>query len=272
MWLASPPDQQGRLTGLADAAGAQGIAFDLADRRAVRVIRSSSGPWRIKHYHHDPAGRLLMLANAAEQARWLSAHRSPRGEIGVEFDGKPERADPTWAQAAWRGVVRGPHAREIAAFAQRRVLALYDHDVRGLRVRRTLAESAALPISYLHHQGQRVGEADAQGRLRRWYVRIGGWPARRAGFDAGRFTGVRWWVTDHRGLPIRSVDETGRVRWAARAEAFGSAGPTTGGLDTEDPQLRLPGQWLDAETGRHNGWRSYQSRAGRYASPTRWRH
>jgi RHS repeat-associated protein len=63
--------------------------------------------------------------------------------------------------------------------------------------------------------------------------------------------------------------KAGNVVWAAGYNAFGKASITTPAATTDKPtitvNLRLPGQYLDEETGRHYNWhRYYDGEIGRY--------
>jgi RHS repeat-associated protein len=71
-----------------------------------------------------------------------------------------------------------------------------------------------------------------------------------------------WYLNDHLGTPQRLIDGSGRVVWAATYDSFGNAR-----IDIADVtnNLRLPGQYFDAETGLHYNWyRYYNPQTGRY--------
>jgi RHS repeat-associated protein len=77
-------------------------------------------------------------------------------------------------------------------------------------------------------------------------------------------------LTDHLGSPIEVHDMSGALLWTWYADAFGTT------LPDEDPghsgkrftlNVRLPGQYYDAESGLHyNGQRYYAPTIGRYIS------
>ncbi len=77
--------------------------------------------------------------------------------------------------------------------------------------------------------------------------------------------------TDHLGSPRKASDQSARIVWTWESDAFGSTPPN------EDPSstgtkttinLRLPGQYFDAESGLYyNGNRYYDPRVGRYTQP-----
>ena len=70
-------------------------------------------------------------------------------------------------------------------------------------------------------------------------------------------------VTDHLGAPVLALNKAGETTWKARYEAFGKA--RIDNASTAQINLRLPGQYFDAETGLHQNWnRDYAPGIGRY--------
>ena len=280
-------DERGRLTGVADRAGAEGFAHDAAGNRMIHVVRAGSGvTGRIEHHRHDRDGRLLSVEPLQGQATGVRRFgRTAHGDLGLELaadaalPSQTPAQDEAWSMARLRGVIRGPHGRAIAAFADHRLLAVYDYDARGLRVRRSTAQSAEHTHLYLHQDGLLSGVADARGQLRQWIVRLGQWPVAELHFDQGRLIKVHWLLADQRAAPLRAFDQRGETVWLSRLSAFGltreSAPAGAYGESAQrtssrpaDSLLRLAGHWFDPETGRHeNGWRSYVPGHGRYAQP-----
>ncbi|WP_199171005.1 RHS repeat domain-containing protein [Ottowia massiliensis] len=79
-------------------------------------------------------------------------------------------------------------------------------------------------------------------------------------------------VTDHLGAPVLALNKAGETTWKANYEAFGKA--RINPASTAQINLRLPGQYFDAETGLHQNWnRDYAPGIGRYvqADPLGWR-
>jgi RHS repeat-associated protein len=73
---------------------------------------------------------------------------------------------------------------------------------------------------------------------------------------------------DHLGTPVQATDKAGNVVWAARYDPFGKADIVTPAASASNPtitlNLRLPGQYLDDETGLHYNWhRFYDAQVGR---------
>jgi RHS repeat-associated protein len=71
--------------------------------------------------------------------------------------------------------------------------------------------------------------------------------------------------------PVQATDKAGNVVWAASYNAFGKASITTPAASAANPtinvNLRLPGQYLDEETGLHYNYRRYyDADSGRYVT------
>jgi RHS repeat-associated protein len=73
-----------------------------------------------------------------------------------------------------------------------------------------------------------------------------------------------WYVFDKLGTPWLLVDSAGTVVWKAHYDSFGAAAVTVSIIENN---LRLPGQYFDAESGLHYNWnRYYDPSTGRYLS------
>ncbi|MGH1541166.1 MAG: RHS repeat-associated core domain-containing protein, partial [Arenicella sp.] len=73
-----------------------------------------------------------------------------------------------------------------------------------------------------------------------------------------------WIHTNQQGAPIVMEDKHGKVAWKSVSNAFGETIVST---EKESLNIRLPGQYYDAETGMHyNYYRYYQPSTGRYTS------
>jgi RHS repeat-associated protein len=76
---------------------------------------------------------------------------------------------------------------------------------------------------------------------------------------------------DHLQTPLQATDKAGNVVWAASYNAFDKASITTPAATPDKPtinvNLRLPGQYLDEETGLHYNYRRYyDADSGRYVT------
>ena len=82
---------------------------------------------------------------------------------------------------------------------------------------------------------------------------------------------LAWLHTNHLGAPEAATDAQGELLWQAHYAPFGAATVQTrqeGQHQNFVLNLRLPGQYFDAETGLHyNRQRYYDAQAGQYLSP-----
>lgn len=81
-----------------------------------------------------------------------------------------------------------------------------------------------------------------------------------------------WLHPNHLGAPQAATGQDGQLLWQASYAAFGSARIIQAGASPDRSRftlnLRLPGQYFDAETGLHyNGHRYYDPRRGEYLTP-----
>jgi RHS repeat-associated protein len=71
-----------------------------------------------------------------------------------------------------------------------------------------------------------------------------------------------WYENDHQGTPQKLISTSGAVIWSAVYDAFGNCQI---GIEVITNNLRLPGQYYDAETGLNYNWnRYYDPATGRY--------
>jgi RHS repeat-associated protein len=69
---------------------------------------------------------------------------------------------------------------------------------------------------------------------------------------------------DHLGTPQKIVDTSGRTVWSATYDSFGNIQIAVAEIENN---LRFPGQYYDAETGKHYNWnRYYDPKTGTYIS------
>lgn len=77
--------------------------------------------------------------------------------------------------------------------------------------------------------------------------------------------GYHFYQNDHLGTPQQLTSASGAIEWSASYQAFGQAQIGTAAVTNN---LRLPGQYLDSETGLHYNWRRYfDPETGRYLTP-----
>lgn len=198
-------------------------------------------------YNYDPAGNLLSI-----------------GMQRLHYDENGRLADVSTAA--------GPVAR-------------YAYNASGERVAKTTFDAHGTPrATYFLYQGQQfASEIDDSGRVTTQTVYLNQmpvvqlvYPSEKTGALATLRRGMGWigWHddatdsrlhalhTDHLGTPQLATDERQQVVWQARYSAFGLATIATQKITLN---LRLPGQYFDAETGCHyNLFRDYDPTTGRY--------
>jgi RHS repeat-associated protein len=172
-------------------------------------------------------------------------------------------------------------------------VASYAYDHRGLRIAKTIqTPNGEQTTYYLYDEGKNLlAELNAQGKLQRQYVYVAdialavidgekppeakdnepllqtardfktvmdGWLS-----STDRLT---WLHANHLNAPEVATDANGQVIWQAEYAAFGRAKVKTSTSFTLN--LRLPGQYEDAETGLHyNRQRYYNPESGSYLTP-----
>ncbi len=139
------------------------------------------------------------------------------------------------------------------------VMAEYAYDPFG---RRLWKEVNGIRTYFCYADEGLIGEYDESANLIRSY-----------GYEPGSLWGTRpvfmkdstqtyYYLTDHLGTPRQLVNPSGKVVWLATYDAFGNA--TIWNEEVEN-NLRLPGQYHDAESGLYYNWHRYYDPAlGRY--------
>jgi RHS repeat-associated protein len=139
--------------------------------------------------------------------------------------------------------------------------ATYRYDPFGRRLSKTIGGTTTY---YAYSENGIEAEFDAAGNA---LVSYGYDPSSEFGqrplwmkSGANRF----WYGFDKLGTPLVLTDSAGNVVWRASYDAFGSA---TVAVSTVTSNLRLPGQYFDAESGLHYNWhRYYDPTTGTYLS------
>jgi RHS repeat-associated protein len=109
--------------------------------------------------------------------------------------------------------------------------------------------------------GLLYGEYDTSGNFIREYVYLNGSPL--AQIDAGSPEVLTYLHTDHLGTPRFGTSASGSQVWSWNNDAFGTSAPS----GSATVNLRMPGQYYDAESGLFYNWnRIYNPAIGRYIS------
>lgn len=155
----------------------------------------------------------------------------------------------------------------MTGFAKGAVSAEYEYEPSGRRIRKIVAGAAGTTF-YVWDGTELLAEYDAAGVLVKRYARVGDIDGPIQVQDAA---GTYYVHLDHLQTPRFATNAAAQVAWRARYAAFGQA------TVDEDPDgngvpltinLRLPGQYYDAESSLHyNYLRYYDPASGRYIQP-----
>lgn len=136
--------------------------------------------------------------------------------------------------------------------------AAYSYDALGQRLTKSVPTMPDTLFQY-DQDGRLLEEIEPVGKQRTDHVYLNGAPIAQILPEAGQ---VYFIHDDRLGTPQLATDTLQRVAWKALSQPFGSASLT---VATVPQNLRLPGQYFDAETGLHqNGFRDYDPTLGRY--------
>ncbi|NLD55109.1 MAG: hypothetical protein GX652_10660 [Burkholderiaceae bacterium] len=212
------------------------------------------------------AGGLVMPAGpTSESAAVPAAHSAVRPAVQLDAGGRIVAEGD-------RRYEYGPGGRlaAVRGGADGTLVVRYAYNARGQRVAKSVRGGDGEPwrTTYFLWSGDRlVAELDADGRVAKQHVALesrgGSLPVALLGRD-GAVYAVH---PEHRGAPVAMTDGKGRTVWRAQVAPSGLANVAYAAQDlTLD--LRLPGQYADAETGLHDNWhRTYDPHRGRYLQP-----
>lgn len=273
------------------------FGFDAASRLIYVRTRGEDMAPKSEFYAYDSDDQLLgrQLEARNEDLRLQAPLRNAGGLPSTQFAPQPGQSLLLQYAASRRltTVLQG------AAGEPLRPLARYEYNAFGLRTRKTVfgPESAHNSTQYLWHQHRLAAEVrerpGAAPTLSRRHVYAHGVPVATIDYPAGRALSLHrppWQQTvlalwdrmrgqaprlhfvhaNEIGAPVAVTDPRRRVVWRAAYQAYGSAriDTATAAAQAYTLNLRLPGQYFDAETGWHdNVMRSYDPRRGEYLEP-----
>lgn len=143
------------------------------------------------------------------------------------------------------------------------VTATYAYDYDGRRVARSLPGSGTSLHYIIDDEGRLLAEHDGStGAMLREYIWIDDMPVALVADNGGTLE-LYFIHVGQIGEPLAVTDFYQNTVWAAAIDPWGQATMLTSPLG--DLDLRLPGQWLQLETGLHQNWmRDYDPSLGRY--------
>jgi len=251
-------NENGQLTGVVDnASSGRGATYTYTD---AGRLASASGPWGADSYTYDAAG------NRLDQARDIGGTIT---HITATLSPTSNRIDSVTDDSSTTAVTYGYqyNARKRLSVLKKNGTdaAWYGYDYAGRRVWRSVFGTTTVQTHYIFDEdGRLLAEHDgATGAVVREYVWLDDEPL--AMIDSSSGTAQTYFIHSGQiGEPLVMTDASKAKVWDAYVEPYGQAqvfGTPSAGLD-----LRLPGQWLQAETGGlHQNWhRDYDPSLGRY--------
>ncbi len=232
------------ITNVLDATKNKSYGYDALDR-----LNSATGSWGSVSWTYDGAGnRLTEGSNSYTYAPNTNKLTGANGiSYGYDNDGN------TTSQGAIQ-YIYNQNQRLIQA-NNGGTTAYYTYNGNGQRVMKDVNGTTTIFIYSL--TGQIIAESNSAGNITVEYVYLNRQPL--AQIVNGN---TYYYHPDHLGTPHKMTDATGTVVWSAYYKPFGAASVT---VSTITNNLRLPGQYFDAETGlNYNYYRDYSSVIGRY--------
>ncbi|BCB28145.1 hypothetical protein SKTS_30310 [Sulfurimicrobium lacus] len=257
-------DIAGRLTAL-EAAGIERRQYRYNTGPRIQEIDSSSPTAQpIKTaYRYTGFGRLAQHPDPENSATPQPLIRDPLGRLSQDT-----RYRYTYTPAGLLASVSDLSGNPIAR---------YRYNSLDQRIAKTVGNQTTYT---LWQQGKRVAEIDAAGRITSQYLYLteGTRTLTLAKLESAanpdnpsHEARTLYIHSDQRGAPLAMTDQTRQTVWRADLTAWGTARPIGAGAASLGPatlNLRLPGQYYDAETGLHDNWhRTYDPNTGRYLQP-----
>lgn len=295
-------DAEGNLLLQETADRTSSYAYDAQDRLVASATVLKAGKtlpaMSVSRYLYDGAGnRVLSQQDIDSQDELTAGTRAARYAPGSQrWLGDTASAAPAYdptgqpVTAGTRNYLWNAAGQLREVHAGNKVLARYRYDHRGLRVAK---ESGGTLRHYLYEDRKLRAELSADGAVARQYVYLADQvvavidcdnaapvashrsPFAQAMVDLG--TAVAGWFsrpdataylhTNHLGAVEAATDHERKLLWRAAYHPYGKLAS----LSTQrgfELNLRLPGQYLDAETGLHyNDRRYYDPELGQYLTP-----
>lgn len=236
-------DDLDRLTNWLSATAAHAYTYDGSGDRLTHSINANTRNYTYKGTNH----RLVNLSKPAQARSYDAAgHMTGDGTRTYTYDGRGR----------------------LIRVTQDTIVTDYVINALGQRVKKSSTNAAIGTRHFVYNDdGQLLGEYDAEGTPIQEYVY-----ADEHLVAVIKFTGSTkksfWVESDHLGTPRVLKDKNKQVRWRWESDPYGMLPPQeqpTSGLPSVKLNLRMPGQYFDAESGLfYNGNRDYEAGIGRY--------
>lgn len=272
-------DGQGRLSELnSGATGQVSYSYDRLNRLVAEKRQATS-----KAYAYDSLGRLTESTATGLESRWtydavgnrlLEVKNGQSTELVYSATsnrllkaGDDELEYTATGAPTRKGELRYEYmggSRPMKIYRGDQLLAEYSYNSDGERIKKIdYTEVPARITHYLYEHGKLSAELDPAGKVSAQYIYIGHRPL--AKLEGNSVFSI---LADQRGAPVAVTDQEGRKIWTADYAAFGEAN-VNDDADGDGRRfvlnLRLPGQYYDAETGTYyNLHRDYDPALGRY--------
>jgi len=264
-------DPVGNILAINDAmntANAKSYAYDLLDH-----LSSATGPWGTLSWAYDGNGNCLSQKNGTSYNYKYDANRLASITNGHTTNYGYDNAGNTTSDGT-REFIYNQNNRLIKAIENGKTVGEYTYNGKGERVTKktgpAATNSASSQNTAYHYDltGTLIEETAGDGKLLVDYVYLDGKPLamiRKQGNNEETF----YYHNDHLGTPKVMTDKLDKVVWNVDFDPFGNEVQTKGRqgsyIRSVENNLRLPGQYFDAETGLHyNYFRDYNPKIGRY--------
>jgi len=215
-------------------------------------------------YSYDGVGNRLTTQDASSNWQYnnnnqLTQITSDSDNISYGYDSNGNLTTKTVNGETYRYIYNSEQRLVRIENSNQPVIAEYYYNPFGQRLSKTVNGKTTY---YLYNQEGLVGEYNANGDLKTeyHYTPNSVWMTNPLFMRTGGE--VLYYHNDHLGTPQALYTKNGQLKWQAQYSAFGE---TTLIINQVTQNLRLPGQYFDAETGlHHNGYRYYDPKLGRY--------
>ena len=259
-------DAVGNLRHLSAPNGETSYDYDVLDR-----VTGESGPAATTTYTYDANGNRLTGLGATLTYPPLSAPSSRVSTRQVGATTYSYAYDSTTFGSTGNVVNDGTFQYVYTSRGQIKqvkqgatVIATYTYDYQNRRTRKVVGSTTTM--YHYNQEGLLIAETSSTNVAQKTYAYRGGVPVGQ--IDHGSPVKVTYLFSDNLGTPRSGRDVSKNIVWTWYSDAFGSstanADPDGNSILT-NVNLRLPGQYFDAESGLHYNWnRLYDAKIGRY--------
>jgi RHS repeat-associated protein len=218
-----------------------------------RITGQTDPERKYKSYLYDPAGDLLKTRIQSENEDWSRA--GEHEGISYRFDQVGNLVERTEKQDKTEFVLdTGGRLVESVSGGKKTV---YQYDPLGRRISK---ETDGVKACFYWDGDALLGDVTGDD-TREWVY----YPVNFEPLAMVRNEEFYLYHNDPNGCPSYLLDESGKVVWAARYDAWGKVKRLL--VDEVDQPLRLQGQYFDRETGLHyNRFRYYEPQVGSFIS------